>query len=42
VLDKEASNFCDYFSPGAGTGGPFLKTGEDAKSKLENLFRKKS
>jgi hypothetical protein len=39
VLEKDRSNFCDYFSaapttPSKGSGG------DDPRNKLENLFRK--
>lgn len=42
VVDKERSNFCDYFKPGEKTGGP---AGEDraketAKAAFEALFKK--
>lgn len=42
VVDKEKSNFCDYFKPTTGaatTGGP--SAADEAKRKLEELFRKK-
>lgn len=39
VLDKDRSNFCDFFSfkGGAKSSGP---AASDAKDKLENLFKK--
>lgn len=41
VVDKEKSNFCDYFKPGttAGARGP---TANDLKAAAEALFKKKS
>lgn len=40
VLEKEKSNFCDYFSPTEKSAG--AKTAVDeAKKKLEELFKKK-
>ncbi|HTL10899.1 MAG TPA: hypothetical protein VL588_00330 [Bdellovibrionota bacterium] len=40
VVDKEKSNFCDYFKPstGGGTGAP---TRDALKSAAEALFKKK-
>ena len=40
VLEKDRSNFCDYFSAG-GSGSKGMKQEDDAKKKLENLFKKK-
>ncbi|OFZ19874.1 MAG: hypothetical protein A2X94_14530 [Bdellovibrionales bacterium GWB1_55_8] len=40
VLDKERSNFCDYFKPSSGAGGQ--ATSRDAmRSAAEALFKKK-
>ena len=44
VLDKERSNFCDYFRPrsGAGSGAVSKDTSRDSmKAAAEALFRKK-
>lgn len=38
VVDKERSNFCDWFRPGA--GGPAYPA-EDVRAKLDALFKKK-
>jgi hypothetical protein len=40
TLEKERSNFCDYFSPkkGGGVGGP---TKESLRAAAEALFKKK-
>jgi hypothetical protein len=40
VLEKDKSNFCDYFSPG-GQELKGIKKKEDQKKKLEELFKKK-
>lgn len=40
VLEKERSNFCDWFSPGEGAAAVRDKT-LDARKKLEELFKKK-
>ncbi len=40
VVDKESSNFCDYFTPGSGgAGGP--KSALDPKAAAEALFKKR-
>lgn len=39
VLEKEKSNFCDYFTPGQGALQQDTAK-EDAKAKLEALFKK--
>ena len=39
VSDKEASNFCEFFSFGRDVADERLKV-EDTKSKLEELFKK--
>ncbi len=41
VRDKEAGNYCDYFSPGD-KKSPSGARAEEARKKLEALFRKKS
>ncbi|MCM2322163.1 MAG: hypothetical protein NDJ90_02770 [Oligoflexia bacterium] len=41
VLDKERSNFCDYFRPRAGTGSPGTGSRNSAKAAAEALFKKK-
>jgi hypothetical protein len=41
VVDKEKSNFCDFFKPRAGLGSGGPKTAEDLKRAAEALFRKK-
>jgi hypothetical protein len=44
VVDKERSNFCDYFKPRAGGGSTeksALSASEAAKAAAEALFRKK-
>jgi len=42
VVDKERANFCEYFTPasaGKAQGAP--RPARDAKSRLEDLFKKK-
>lgn len=39
VREKERSNFCDFFSPGAGTGG--IDKAKDLRAAAEALFKKK-
>ena len=42
VLDRERSNFCDFFRPkAAGAGAPSTAKGE-ARARLDALFSKKS
>lgn len=41
VLDKEASNFCDYFNPSSRKVGLQTNQIDEAKKKLEKLFTKK-
>ncbi len=38
VVDKEKSNFCDYFTPG-GKGQDKNSAAEDARKKLDDLFK---
>ena len=40
VVDKDASNFCDYFDP-AGAAGAAGGGGSDARDELDKLFGKK-
>ena len=39
IVDKERSNFCDYFVPRGSRGGKINRT-QEAKSALEALFKK--
>ncbi|MBU4426961.1 MAG: hypothetical protein KKB35_09515 [Proteobacteria bacterium] len=39
IVDKERSNFCDYFVPRGSRGGKRNRT-QEAKSALEALFKK--
>lgn len=39
VLEKERSNFCDYFTPGA--GGSSQDKAKDLRAAAEALFKKK-
>jgi hypothetical protein len=41
VRDKEASNYCDYFSPGGSrrSGAPAPNGADDAKKKFDSLFK---
>lgn len=41
VLDKEKSNFCDYFRPGVQTKEDIAALQESLKSNAEALFKKK-
>jgi hypothetical protein len=41
VLDKERSNFCDYFRPKAGLSGTGTTSRDTQKAAAEALFRKK-
>lgn len=41
VVDKERSNFCDYFKPRSGTGSNPSGSRDAAKAAAEALFRKK-
>jgi hypothetical protein len=43
VRDKDAANFCDYFRPagsGSAAGGQVTQRSEDARRKLDDLFKK--
>jgi hypothetical protein len=41
VRDKEASNYCDYFSPGGARRGPSgpSSPGDDVRKKVDSLFK---
>jgi hypothetical protein len=41
VRDKEASNYCDYFSPGGARRGPSgpSSPGDDVRKKFDSLFK---
>jgi ribosome-binding protein aMBF1 (putative translation factor) len=39
VLEKERSNFCDFFTPGG--GGPQADRAKDLRAAAEALFKKK-
>lgn len=41
VVDKEKANFCEFFQAGSGQAGKALSPAEEAKRKLEELFKKK-
>ena len=41
VLEKEKSNFCDYFKPSHRAGGSGAKSLSDLQSAAEALFKKK-
>jgi len=41
VVDKERSNFCDYFRPKGGIGSN-VKSREDMRSAADSLFKKKN
>ena len=41
VKEKEMGNFCDYFEPGQDGDSRGLSASEEAKRKLEQLFKKK-
>lgn len=40
VLDPERSNYCDYFSPTTGTSVASRPGTDDARAKLDALFKK--
>jgi hypothetical protein len=40
VVDKERSNFCDFFKPSAATAGKSAKSRDLLKSAAEALFKK--
>ena len=40
VLEKESSNFCDYFSMEEGGHGVVIDPAAEAKKKLEEMFKK--
>ncbi len=40
VVDKEKSNFCDYFKPSDRTGGSGAKPADALKNAAEALFKK--
>jgi hypothetical protein len=42
VSDKRAANFCDYFEPAKSGAGRNTASNEDARRKLEQLFKKNS
>lgn len=43
VVDKERANFCEYFQSSTGTdSSQKLSAADEAKRKLEELFKKKS
>ena len=42
VVEKERSNFCDFFKPSDRAGGVNGKTKNDLKAAAEALFKKKS
>jgi len=42
VVDKERSNFCDWFKPGNGGGGPQAPSRDSLKAAADALFKKKS
>jgi hypothetical protein len=42
VRDKEASNYCDYFSPGGpsrGSGARSISPADDVRKKFDDLFK---
>lgn len=41
VVEKERSNFCDYFKPGGSVGGTLQNSRENLRSAAEALFKKK-
>ncbi len=41
-VEKERSNFCEYFSLGAGVPAPVAGGERDARADLERLFRKRN
>jgi len=45
VRDKEAANYCDYFSPGAARRAGALRPSsgvDDAKKRFDSLFKRQS
>ena len=40
VREKDRSNFCGFFKPGAKTGPSGVKTQEDIRKAAESLFKK--
>jgi len=38
--DKEAANFCDYFEPGQVVAKRITSKQDDARQKLDELFKK--
>ena len=40
VVVKDRANFCEYFVPGESTEGVSVDPADDAKKKLEELFKK--
>jgi len=42
VVDKERVNFCEFFTPRKAAGGKIASTEPDARTKLDQLFKKKS
>ncbi len=40
VQDKERANFCEFFQPAGGAGGGAASAGDEARRKLEALFKK--
>jgi len=40
VRDKEAANFCDYFEPGQVVAKRITPKQDDARQKLDELFKK--
>jgi hypothetical protein len=41
VVEKERSNFCDYFRPGSGKGANASESRDAMKSAADALFKKK-
>jgi hypothetical protein len=41
VLDREKANFCDFFRPTAGGAARTSSAKDEARAKLDALFRKK-
>jgi hypothetical protein len=41
VVDKDRANFCDYFVPRRAGAPKATSPGENARAKLDSLFRKK-
>jgi len=42
VSDRERNNFCEFFAFGESAGRTQAKTRDEARAKLEGLFKKKS